>query len=298
MAVLAILWLLKWQKCERLEGLSWLGSSLFGLAILVLYVFPRIIYASQAKFILDEGGNPIQFGFFGETILSLLDYCSYGQWAAETLVVAGWFIAWMIVLLGIHAWQYDKVEMKILSAVMVTVFIISELAAMFGGVQLLRERTALFFLPMFILLIAFAAQEYHSKALWAFLALALLVGMKPYSLHYTYIWRSGSDVSSMMQRVESFHKKTGKNVVLGISNGIKWNVWYYAQKQLHLPDNAGNKHAIHDRQFDWLTVKELHHGSGPPVVGNTNLLFLDPTDTADIGLRGTYFPSSGWTLSW
>jgi hypothetical protein len=325
-AVCAALWWMKWRKAPGLIDFGWAWSAVFSVVTFAVFCLPRILYSMRAPYILEQGGYVVRDGFFGETLLPLLNCCLYGAWWAAapeassvtltpwseaTLFAGGWIVVGLVAGLGVYSWRHKNRPSQMLVGVMVAVFGLLELAHGADNIQFLRERTALFFLPLFVLLIATVAAQSRSRWLWGLLITMPAAGMAGYSVNYTYTWRRSADMPAVLRQLQQIHATTGQAMQLALSDGAKWAVWYYADRQLGLhlkPTSAAT--GAYVKTYGWLTIYEwrgcLHYlvdASNNWLLPGTTHLLLDDDDarllarfpTGTVSQLGVY-PASGSRL--
>lgn len=324
LAICAVLWWMKWRKAPGLTTFGWVGSAVFSLVMLAVFCLPRILYSLRSSYILEQGGPVVRNGFFGETLLSLLNCFLYGMWwasgqtpsavltpwSAITLIACGWTIVGLVIGLGICSWGCKEHTSQMLVGIMIIVFALLELAHGIGNVQFLRERTALFLLPVFVLLIDTIAAQSRSRWLWGLLVIMAVAGMAGYSPRYTYTWRGSADMRSVLLDLREIHNKTGQGVQIAFSDGSKWSAWYYAERSLGLhlaPATAGGGDL---REYEWLTLYEwkgcrilLVDPSHSWLLPGTTHLLLDDDDIRLLSQFTTgkvaelkFYPASGMRL--
>ena len=108
-------------------------------------------------------------------------------------------------------------------------------------VQFPVERAAMYFIPLFVLQIAYVADGTPLR--WLRLGLSgLLVAYTvtaAWSLNLTHmaICKTMADIPALIQDLAHAHEKNGHPVELCMSDGAKWQVWYYAELAAKVPEN-------------------------------------------------------------
>jgi hypothetical protein len=235
-------------------------------------------------------------GFVHDTVLSLVTCISYDihlpTFAAET-------VTWILVVLSLGSglaalrWLFRMRSRQGLwpgwVAMSVTILIMSLaiVAAHFAmGVPYPKGRWALYLLPVFVLQLACCADQLPK--LWIRLPLGgvlvccVVIGLGNLNLTHTMSWEICADVPKIVHDLETIHKRDGRPIVLYLSDGIKWQVWYYAMRMLGAAQNERVEDPGCGKTHDWLTVYEGYCGrarSSPRFfVPQTNYLLSSKED--------------------
>lgn len=213
-------------------------------------------------------------GFVYDTVLSLVTCISYDihlpTLAAET-------ITWILVVLSLGSglaalrWLFRLRSRQgpwsgwVVMSVSILIMSLAIVAAHFVvGVPYPKGRWALYLLPVFVLQLACCADELRSVwirvSLGGLLLAYIVVGLGSLNLTHTMSWEICADVPRIVQDLEAIHKKDGRPVVLYLSDGVKWQVWYYAMRML----GAAQSERVEDpgcgKVHDWLVVYEGYCG--------------------------------------
>jgi hypothetical protein len=112
------------------------------------------------------------------------------------------------------------------------------------------------------------------------------IGLQGANLSHTLTWRENADIPSVLLALREVHQQTGQHIVLAMSDGTKWPVWYYAEHLLglHLKPSPDQSYV---RTYDWLQLYEWRasqtYFSRPPehpLYPSTTHLLLDRGDAS------------------
>jgi tetratricopeptide (TPR) repeat protein len=270
----------------------WLASSAL---VLGAFYAPRLA-VMQRHHLLYFGGNS---GFVSDTVASLVKCMFYEGSPFYPFPTTRFeiMLAWTIVGLAVFSatglyCRRDRRGMQFSACLLAIVLMI------YGGYYLMHipfpvERAAVYFIPLFILQIACLADGTSIRWLRVSvsgLLLALSV-TAAWGLNLTHMCISKvmADIPALIQDLAQIHQRTNKPVVLCLSDGTKWQVWYYAELATKTPENERLQASDCFAHFDWLHIYEPHCGL-PPNEGRlstpaTTDLFLSSDDDPP-----TWFP--------
>jgi hypothetical protein len=158
------------------------------------------------------------------------------------------------------------------------------------GVKYPVERAALYLVPLVSLVIGIVAARSRLRwlrlLLWGVVLAFTGVGLQGANLSHTLTWRENADIPSVLLALQKVHQQTGQDVLLAMSDGTKWPVWYYAEHLLglHLRPSPDQSYV---RTYDWWRLYEWRalqaYFSFPPehpLCPNTTHLLLDRGDAS------------------
>ncbi len=277
---------------ESIARLFWVASSALMLGAFYL---PRLIVMERHN-LLYFGGTS---GFVSDTVVSLVKCMFYEgspfyPFSSSRLEVA---LAWAVVGLVVGSaiglfWSRDRRGLRICFCLLAMV------AMILTGHSLLRvrfpiERAAMYFIPPFVLQIACLADRAPLR--WLRLALSgLLLACSVaaawgVNLTHMCISKVMADIPALVRDLTLSHERENKPVVLCVSDGTKWQVWYYAELATKTPETERLQDHGCFARIDWLYVYEPHCG-GPTKEGR-----LSTPVTTDLFLSGDDYPPT-WFL--
>ncbi|MGD1020951.1 MAG: tetratricopeptide repeat protein, partial [Verrucomicrobiia bacterium] len=171
------------------------------------------------------------------------------------------------------------------------------------------ERAAMYFFPLFVLQLAHLADGTAVRWLRRGLSVLLLAYTvtAAWGLNRTHMCISTvmADIPALIQDLTRIHQKNSQPVELCMSDGTKWQVWYYAELATQVPESERLQDHECFARIDWLYVYEAHCGlpaeKGRLFTATTTHLFLSSDDYPptwflhDTALVREY-PVSHWRL--
>jgi tetratricopeptide (TPR) repeat protein len=296
------------MRHESYSRLAWLASSALVLGV---FYWPRVIVMHRHN-LLYFGGNG---GFVSDTVVSLVKCMFYEgspfyPFSSSRLEV--WLARAVVGLVIVSAiglfWRRDTRGLR------VCVCLFAIVAMIFAGHMLLRvrfpvERGAMYFIPLFVLQIAYFADGTPRRWLRRGLSGLLLAYSvtSAWGLNLTHVCVSKvmADIPALIQDLERIHRDDNTPIVLCLSDGTKWQVWYYAEIAARLPEDERLQERMCYGQIDWLHFFETHCGlaleKGPLSTAATTHLFLSSDDYPPIWLPHQTelvkeYPVSHWRL--
>ncbi len=266
---------------------------LFGLASSALVVgasyLPKLIIMARSNGVVFWWGGT---HFVGDTVLSLVKSVLYHgspfyPWPSTPTEIV---LAPVVTALALAAiiwliWQRHRAGSIVAFC---TLIVVGQIYAghYLAHVQFPVERAAMYFIPLFVLQIAYVADGTPLR--WLRLGLSgLLVAYTvtaAWSLNLTHmaICKTMADIPALIQDLAHAHEKNGQPVELCMSDGAKWQVWYYAELAAKVPENERLQERECFAQIDWLYLYETHCGlpteEGRMFTATTTHLFLSGDD--------------------
>jgi len=296
-----IIWL--WVRAQLVQGhrstWQWLrqivadNHYLFApLLVIVLMFLPRaIIYSTESELIktsTPEGGAN---GFIAGMVSSLVTRVFYD--IHLTTFTTG-VIAWGTVLFGVtlgltSIWKALWSRGSVVSLCLgITVLAILS-AKLVLGMPYPKVRWALYLLPM-VLLQALCCADEATKG-WGrlfrgFIGCSLIgfiiIGLLNLNLTHTITEIMFVDAPVIVRDLEVIHRQTQQPMVLYMSDGRKWAIWYYAARMFGLESRMRAKDPFCQVTQDWLTIYEGHCGRSPQsprqFIPQTNFFLLTEED--------------------
>jgi len=274
------------SRHEELLHLFWLASSA---------LFVGAIYLSKILFMRQHSMAAFWWGgthFVSDTILSLVkcslyDGAAFYPWPSTRIEIA---LAWVAVGLASAAaiclfWTRHK------RGSIVTFCGLAVVALIYVGHYLLHvplpvERAVMYFILLFVLQIACLADGTPRRWLRSAPAALLLAYSvtAAWGLNLTHMCISKvmADIPALIQDLTRIHQKNGTRVVVCLSDGTKWQAWYYAELATKLPESERLQERECLAQIDWLSVSEVHCGEpteqGRLSTPSSTHLFLSSND--------------------
>ena len=278
-SVAVVLWL-SWSN--RLKVRWWISAMLMG----VFYVPRVLVTPSQIPF--SWGGD---IGFVHDTVGSLIR-ASFYDWSVSaglvTFVSGG--LALLVLVLAYWSHREHIRAAFILSMLGILVAALCMAAHELRGVKYPVERAALYLVPLVSLVIGIVAARSRLRwlrlLLWGVVLAFTGIGLQGANLSHTLTWRENADIPSVLLALQKVHQQTGQRVLLAMSDGTKWPVWYYAEHLLglHLRPSPDQSYV---RTYDWLQLYEWlasqTYFSRPPehpLYPSTTHLLLDCGDAS------------------
>ncbi len=289
---------------------------LFALASSALVVgasyLPKVIIMGQSNGAVFWWGGT---HFVGDTVLSLVKCVLYHgspfyPWPSTPteLVLAPIVTALALAAIIWLIWQRRRAGLIVAFC---TLIVVGQIYAghYLAHVQFPVERAAMYFIPLFVLQIAYVADGTPLR--WLRLGSSgLLVAYTvtaAWSLNLTHmsISKTMADIPAMIQDLARAHKKTGHPVELCMSDGTKWQVWYYGELAAKVPENERVQEFGCFARIGWLYVYETHCGlpaeAGRLFTATTTHLFLSgdddpPTWFPHDTVLAREYPVSHWRL--
>ena len=141
-------------------------------------------------------------------------------------------------------------------------------------------RAALCFFPLYVLqVICLGAAPNRLSRLTAPLILlaSIAIGLSGANWQRTQVYNCSAQHPAVIDEIARIHEETGRPVVLGVTDRLKYTLWWYAEHRLGLAPRP-NPENIHDglmRRFDWLTIYTLHYGEYRLFSAETSHVLLD-----------------------
>ncbi len=252
------------SRHEKLLHRFWLASSA---------LFVGVIYPSKILIMRQHNMAAFWWGgthFVSDTILSLVKCSLYHgapfyPWPSTRPEIA---LAWAAIGLALAAaiglcWTRHK------RGSIVTFCGLAIVALIYVGHYLLHvqfpvERAAMYFIPLFVLQIACLADGTSHRWLRSALAVLLLAYSVTvaWGLNLTHMCISNVmvDIPALIQDLTRIHQRNNNPVVLCVSDGTKWQVWYYAELATKLPEDERLQERECYARIDWLYIYEPHCG--------------------------------------
>jgi tetratricopeptide (TPR) repeat protein len=303
--LLSSLFLLRRESFSRR---FWLAVSALVLGVFYL---PRVIVMQRHNLFYFGGTS----GFVSDTVVSLVK-CLFYEGSpfypfptSRLEAVLAWVVVGLVMAsaLGLF-WGRDRRGSQ------TSICLLAIVAMIFASHSLLRvrypvERAAMYFIPLFVIQVACLADSTRHRWLRSGLS-GLLVAysvVAAWGLNLTHMCVSKvmADIPALVEDLKRIHEDNRRPVVLCLSDGTKWQVWYYAELATQLPENE----RLQDREcyarIDWLHVFEPHCGlpteRGRLSTAATTHLFLSSDDCPPTWfLHDTVFvreyPVSHWRL--
>jgi hypothetical protein len=237
-------WFLRRWRLLKAEQFTTLASMTLALATLIGY--PLYILKKSGE--LFWGG---QTGFIPDTVFSLINNSFYGnlyfrrqEWAAFFFICL--ILLASLVLFIVHARKKTLAEV-LPGFVVFSLLILTSISILLQRQILdnlyLIGRTALFFIPLFMLLVIFLFQYLSRRAAFSkiippvLLAALTILSVLHFSMRastaMTVEWRSDADTKSMLKDLRAMKDKDPANpskIVLGISDTFFPSLQYYLKR--------------------------------------------------------------------
>ena len=222
------------KKISASKFPDWVKDNLIILIIcttLTVILYPVIITIFRFKG-FDAGGS---VGFWEDTVKSLIDFSYYFQKYPDwiSLFLKGFLI--LIFLTGgilsfLHVFFHKRFDILVISFVLLAISVLSPIIQHWLiGSLFPSERTALFYLPIFISLFLAVLNKISSTTIrfkiTSYIPIVLCFPIiyhcgKCANLHYTRNWKFDADTKFIIEKLNDTHKE-----ILGTLNvGIDWTV--------------------------------------------------------------------------
>lgn len=242
----------------------------YNAALLGIFYLPRILILNMHNCFYAGGDK----GLIRSTIYSLVEAHFYMRPPGESALMLLSLLVWGVTIFTaiIFGYRNKKTTTEPSSKIGIYISVMLAIMALFHtllfyatGTLYPIMRAALCFFPLFILnIVCFTAiPNWVTRSTGAaILAVSIIIGLNGINLHRTQTYHFSAQDPKVIEDIATIHKETGHPVVLGVTDRLKYTLWWYAEKQLNLKQRS-NPEKIHDglmRCFDWLTIYTLHYG--------------------------------------
>lgn len=241
-------------------------------ALLFIFYLPRVLLLIR--------GNQLYFGgtkgFVQDTVTSLVKSSFYRREIPDDLMVV---IAYLLVAASLamssslifkrNAKKAEQLSLRLYFSAIVSIMALFNIVGFYlADVKFLIERAALGFLPLFIFQAIFFILESKrvSKVLgYITLIFCMALGIHGLNFHRTGDYCAYSQTPELLNDLVKIHEKTGKMVVLGVTDSTKYTLGWYAEKQAGLSENPQTKGYISGpiKQFQWFVIYSLDYAVQP-----------------------------------
>ena len=277
----------------RRESLSYLFSLLSSALVLGMFYLPRVIIMFQRNAsVFRMGGTS---GLVSDTVVSLVRCMLYlgSPFVASNEVAASWLattLAWLAVVLVLWSsslsFRSNERRGSVISFCVLAIAAMIYIGHALVGVRFPVERSAMCLILLFVLQIACVADSTRHRWLRSGLSGLLVVysvtAAWGLNLSHMCVSSAMADIPSLVQYLVNVHDRDGKPIALCVSDGTKWQVWYYAELATKLPEDERLEDRECFAQIDWLYVFEPHCGlpteRGRRSTAATTHLFLSSDD--------------------
>ncbi len=241
-------------------------------ALLGVFYLPRVIILAKYN-LLYFGGTT---GVFKDTLYSLVKATFYENLYPEALVLymaAAISALFALNIVTFFRWGFprprESSKMRFISSPFVIVSSVSILAMLFiqvahvfAGVKFVIERAALFAWPLIIGQFVFAINEIRPRLVKSVNAAMLVILLLPVLFNansdHTCTWRINSNSKNIASELTRIAAHTP--VVVGLSDHIKYTLWYYIERVPGFRENSATKDNPVIRQFGNLAVYSIDYG--------------------------------------
>jgi len=257
----------------------------YNAALLGIFYLPRILILNMNNCFHGGGAN----GFIQSTVFSLINVHFYMRPPTTDMLTLLSLLVWAISVLATvslacrykqrltepysDAGIYISLMLVIMAAFHVLIFYTT-------GTLYPIMRAALCFFPLFILqLIYFTSIPHWGARIIGLIILtaSILIGLNGINLHRTQTYNCSAQHPAVIDKINSIHMKINKPIVLGVTDRLKYILWWYAEHRLGLTPrpNPKNIHTGLMRRFDWLSIYTLHYGNYRLFSQDTTHILLD-----------------------
>jgi tetratricopeptide (TPR) repeat protein len=257
--LLTCLFLLRHGSLWRL---FWLACS---APVVGVFYLPRFMVLLRHKLFFFGGTK----GLISDTVMSLVQCMRYrggpsGVPSSPLEVVLAWTAVGLVIAstIGIVS-NRDRRGLSICSCLWATVALISANHYVFG-MNFPIERVAMYFFPLFVLQAACLVDcTHHRWVRFGFSGLLVAYSVAAaWGLNLSHMCVSDvmADIPALIQDLARTHQASQQPVVLCLSDGTKWQAWYYAELATKVPENERLKDRKCYARIDWLCIYEPHCG--------------------------------------
>jgi hypothetical protein len=248
---------------------------LFAPLSIFIFVAPVIINMNQSTALFWGG----ETGFWKDTVFSLITETIYGNHFMRHLrngvqigVAIALFTSFVLILLNYISTKSIKRYsfLAYIFIILISCFLMNFLEFHLFGIHYLQERTALFYFPLFILLLAFLFDDLIRKKKNIFILVIIGIAIVftynfVININFNYVksWKKEADTKDMINDIIELKTKVIDNDNSLNLSVLKWSwlydndIFYYKQKY-HL---------------DWLNFKGYYNNGD-----SSNIVFLDKSD--------------------
>ena len=260
------------------------------LLVIVLCFVPRaMVFATESNRIVTDNAMATVTDTVVSGMVSSLVVCMF--YDIRLPVFTAGLIAWIAVILsailGFVSFRkrwWSPASIMFLWLVITIMAIVS--AHLIIGMPYPKIRWALYLVPAFVLQFAWGADQMASRCtrllVGGVLIGSITIGCLNMNLTHTLFDRSQADVSAVVQTLATIHKKDGRPVVLYLSDGRKWLIWYYAVRTLGDIDGKRFEDPGCGKAYNWFAMYEGYCGRPRTeprhFLPTTNYLLISPED--------------------